>query len=372
MPAFRPLPNGGRLGPAAVRSWWPKGAEGEPASAKDAVLLARTPHLVLDGATAAAAALGACRVVAYVPEHLVPGVRRAVAERARHGLDPVPIEVVGAPSAFLAGQEAAVVSALNGGPPMPTFQGLVPIRRRGVQGRPTLVHNVETLAHLALVARFGAAWFRQVGTERAPGTVLLTVSGRSPSPVVIETPLGSRAGEVLGLSNEEATQYAGALVGGYGGTWVPIEAMVDLELSPEGARRHDAVLGPGVVVLLGKRTCPLAEVARVVRFLEAQSAGQCGPCIHGVAGLAATLGALAWAPATLRRGPEELVELASLVEGRGACRHPDGVARFVTSACEVFADEVARHLRTGLCPLAAAPGTLPLPRPLARPAGVAW
>jgi NADH:ubiquinone oxidoreductase subunit F (NADH-binding) len=346
------------------------GAEGEPASAKDAVLLARTPHLVLDGATAAAASLGACRVVAYVPRRLVPTLRQAVGERVRWGLDEVPIEVVGAPTGFLAGQEAAVVNVLNGGPPTPTFQGLTPVRRRGVEGRPTLVHNVETLAHVALVARFGAAWFRQLGTEASPGTTLLTVSGRGDGPVVLETAFGVRVGELLGLTQDAAPHYAGALLGGYGGTWLPLQTLLDLELCLETARRTGAVLGPGVLLLLGRSTCPLAEVARVVRFLDAQSAGQCGPCVHGLAGLTTALSALAWNPARLGGSLNPVLELCALVEGRGACRHPDGVARFVTSACEVFGEEVDRHLRAGPCPSAARPGVLPLGRQVVGARGV--
>ncbi len=85
-------------------------------------------------------------------------------------------------------------------------------------------------------------------------------------------------------------------------------------------------------------TCAAAECARVVRYLAGESAGQCGPCVHGLA-------AIADAMSFDRRGDrrDELLRLSALVDGRGACRHPDGVARFVRSALEVFADEFARH-----------------------------
>jgi NADH:ubiquinone oxidoreductase subunit F (NADH-binding) len=347
------------------------GAEGEPASAKDALLLTRAPHLVFDGASAAAAALGASRVVAYVPMRLLSSLQRDVRERHEFGLDPVDIEITGAPEAFIAGQESAVVNALNGrGNAMPTFLGLTPIRVSGVSGRPTLVHNVETLAHVALIARYGAEWYRSVGSERCPGTMLLTVSGRFKEPVVIEAPRGTPLREVLDLSEATADRYQGALLGGYGGTWVSMPTLLDIELSERSAKSKGATFGPGVVVLLPRSVCPLAEVARVVRYMHRQAAGQCGPCVHGLAGLDSALDALAFRPARRGGRVDPIVDLCRLVDGRGACRHPDGVARFVRTACSVFSVEVSSHLRNGPCNQVSAPSVLPFRgRRPARPSG---
>ena len=345
------------------------GAEGEPGSLKDALLLARLPHLVLDGAAAAAAALGATRVVAYVPGPLVPGVEHAVEARRRHGLDPVPVEVVDAPRAFLSGQETAVVNALDGRrDAVPSFVGLQSIRERGVGGRPTLVQNVETLADAALVARFGAPWFRSLGTDRFPGTMLLTVTGRYEEPTVVEAAIGTPFRDVLGLSLESARGYRGALLGGYGGGWVSMPTLLDLDLTETSARLHGSSLGAGVVALVPRSVCPLAEMARVVRYMEQQGARQCGPCVNGLAALADAVEALAFRPKTLRGRVDPVLELCSLVEGRGACRHPDGVSRFVLSGCSVFDDEVASHLGHGPCHLTRAGAVLPVPgaRPVLR------
>jgi NADH:ubiquinone oxidoreductase subunit F (NADH-binding) len=126
---------------------------------------------VLDGAELAASAIHARRVVAYVPEELARAVWAAVQERERAGVARHAVEVAVAPPAYLAGEESAVAAHLSGGlGALPTFTGLHPVFERGVEGRPTLVHNVETLAHVALVVRFGPAWFRRVGTERCPGS----------------------------------------------------------------------------------------------------------------------------------------------------------------------------------------------------------
>lgn len=340
------------------------GAEGEPASMKDAQLLGRTPHLVLDGASAAASALGATRTVVFTRSHLVATIQAAVAERNRADLDPVDIEVVEAPDAFLAGQETAVVGVLNGRPtPSPMFAAVHSIRERGVSGRPTLVQNVETLAHVALISRFGPEWFRTLGVEQFPGTMLLTVTGRWPGPTVVEAPLGSRLQDVIRLRPSDGADYQAALLGGYGGTWVPMESLADLTLTEAAARRAHATLGAGVVVLLPRHTCPVTEVARVVGYMRTQGAGQCGPCVHGLWELAHQLWALAQGGPIRgrRRRVEEILELCSLVEGRGACRHPDGVARFVRSACSVFRADFAAHLRGVPCTYAGGGGFLPLP-----------
>ena len=140
------------------------GAEGEPASAKDKLLLATVPHLVLDGALLAAAAVGAGEVVVCVDRTATAvdvALTRAVGERRR--AEPgLPVRLAGVPARYLAGEETALAHWLNGGPAIPTR---TPPRvfERGVGGRPTLVDNVETLAHLAQVLRFGPDWFRQIG-----------------------------------------------------------------------------------------------------------------------------------------------------------------------------------------------------------------
>jgi NADH:ubiquinone oxidoreductase subunit F (NADH-binding) len=337
------------------------GTEGEPASAKDGFLLEWAPNLVIDGASAAAAALRAERVILNVPRRLVATVSAEVAGRERHRMDPVPIEVVPAVAAFVAGQESAVVNALEGRAPVPSFVTLRPVRERGVGGRPTLVQNVETLAHVSLIARYGARWFRGLGTERDPGTMLLTLHDGGGAPQVFEMPLGVPMRHALHLSPTATTDYQAALVGGYGSGWVSMGTLLGLELSETDARRHGVGLGPGVIALLPRGACPVAETARVVRYMEGQSAGQCGPCVLGLAALADSLESLAFDHRPAKGLLDRVSQLCELVEGRGACRHPDGVARFVRSALDVFDDDMANHLHGWPCERAGARPLLPVP-----------
>ncbi len=339
------------------------GAEGEPASGKDRFLIRHRPHLILDGTAAAASALGAFRVVVHVPSDGVGPMNRAIAERQRKSVDPCPIDIVVAPDRFLAGQESAVVNTINGRTAgIPSFVGLRPVRERGVGGRPTLVQNVETLAHVALVARFGHEWFRSVGVPGSPGTALLTVTGHWPTPRIVEVPLGATLGQLLGLSRQDLGSLQGVLFGGYGGGWVTPNQAAETPLNEEALQSLGSSLGAGVVVLLPQGPCPLAEAARIIRYLEGEGAGQCGPCVHGLAELAAAVERLAFQPRALRGGVPAIETLCGLVEGRGACRHPDGASRNVRTMLRTFSSHVDVHLRRGPCPPIRSILPVPVPR----------
>lgn len=222
-----------------------------------------------------------------------------------------------------------------------------------------MVHNVETLANIALVARYGAGWFRDAGTSDAPGTMLLTASGRWADRVIIEAPLGTTLGDVLALPREHAGTYSGVLLGGYGGGWLPPEAALELRLTEGNARQRGTSLGAGIVVLIGATQCPVAETARILYYLESQGAGQCGPCVHGLVELAQHCDQLATAGQPPAGIMEVLLDTCALVEGRGACRHPDGAARLVKSMITAFPGHIDQHLRWGPCSGISVATTLP-------------
>ena len=321
------------------------GTEGEPASAKDKVLLARSPHLVLDGAVLAARIAGASQAIIVV-HHLVREIiDNAVAERRRAGSDRVRIRVVTAADRFVAGEASAVVHWIGRGVPAPT---LVPPRlsERGLGGKPTLVQNVETLAHLALIARYGAAWFRAVGTPAEPGSMLVTVLGAVHEPCVHEVAIGTPVGEVLGLAGGASAPLQALLVGGYFGTWISAATAAAQPFSSAGLAALGASPGAGLIAALPGDACGLAETARVVRYLADESTGQCGPCLFGLDAVAGEFLRLADGGtsdlATLRRWLGQ-------VDGRGACRHPDGAVRLIRSALAAFGPELERHAHGWCC-----------------------
>ena len=196
------------------------GMESEPASAKDASLLARAPHLVLDGIALAAEATSARAAYLCVRRQAqADALAAAIAERS--GYDPVPVQLALVPERYVSSAESSLVRYLNGGPALPGFTPPRPFER-GVRGRPTLVSNVETLANLALVSRRGARWFRSAGTASAPGTALVTVSGAVRQPGVYEIAFGTPVQDVLALAGGAGTAGVQAvLAGGYFGSWLP-------------------------------------------------------------------------------------------------------------------------------------------------------
>lgn len=328
-------------------------AEGEPASGKDAALLTHAPHLVLDGLQLAAEAVHATDVYLYVKAGAgQAAARSALAQRRRAGWDRAEVTVVQATEGFVSGEESAVVSAIEGGPALPRFKRQLVVKA-GVKGRPTLVQNVETLAHVALIARYGADWFRSVGVPGQPGTFLATVSGSVTAPGVVEAPYGTPIGEVIALAGGPSSPVQAVLVGGYHGAWLPADPAMSLPMSREALAPHRASPGAGVVVALPVSGCGLQATARIVRYLADSGARQCGPCMFGLPDLAGSLARLA-APAGAAAGrrdkdPAATAErLATLLEGRGACHHPDGTIRLVRSALRTFADDVEAH-RSGSC-----------------------
>ena len=329
-------------------------AEGEPLSHKDKLLIGRLPHLVIDGAVALAAAIGAREVLIAHAEgarHEGEALTAALEERRRLH-DRISVEAVAVPDGYVTGQETALINFLNGGPALPTFTPPRPFEA-GVGGAPTLVQNAETAAQVALIARHGGGWFRRVGTAADPGTALFSLSGAIARPGVYEAALGVSLKALVGSAGGLARPPRAVLVGGYAGTWIDARSASALTLDDECLASHGAALGVGTVTVLPEGACGVCETARIARYLARESAGQCGPCVHGLAALARGL--------DRRPDRSQLARHAGEVRGRGACRHPDGAARLVASALSVFARELATH--DGRSCRAGARAAIPVPGP---------
>jgi NADH:ubiquinone oxidoreductase subunit F (NADH-binding) len=307
------------------------GAEGEPQSRKDRLLMTTRPHLVLDGAFIAARVLRAARVILYIGERHAAAresMLRALAQRPepeRGG-----VTLAAAPARYVAGAESAAIHFLNDGIATPTNVPPYPFER-GVAGAPTLVQNVETLAHVALVAR-----------GKPAGSILLTLAGSVARPGVIEVDPRSTIGEVVSSAGDFPQPARAVLVGGYFGTWVEAESAWDMRLDVEWLRGAGLSLGCGVIGVLPHGQCPVCETSGIMHYLAGESSAQCGPCFFGLRALSAACSRIAHQgsnAADLRN----LMRWAAEVRGRGACKHPDGAVMFLQSALRVFAAEFANH-----------------------------
>jgi NADH:ubiquinone oxidoreductase subunit F (NADH-binding) len=278
-------------------------------------------------------------------------VLEALRERRAAGVDTVPIRLAVGPDTYLAGESSALVRALDGGPALPAFNA-VPAAVRGIGNRPTLVHNVETLARVGLLARAG-------GGAQRPGVLLTVLAGDELR--VVEAPRHLTLGDVLTAVAPDRPPAAAVLLGGYGGTWVRWDDAAGLRLAHLDDGRTAAVsLGAGVVAPLPGDVCGLAETAAVLRYLHRSGARQCGPCLFGTRSLAERLERLARGERTRRGAVRGIDRLAD--ELRGACGLPDGAARLARSALAVFAHDVREHLDRGRCSRSPGrPAILPIP-----------
>ncbi|MGA2011548.1 MAG: NADH-ubiquinone oxidoreductase-F iron-sulfur binding region domain-containing protein [Solirubrobacteraceae bacterium] len=340
------------------------GTEGEPMSVKDRMLMESLPHLVLDGAICCAQVAGADKIVVALDQlsrDAAASVSAALRERPEFGRGSAPTEIISVPPGYVTGQETAVVNFLNTGKAKPMY-AYPRISERGVGKRPTLMSNPETLAHVALIARHGAEWFRRLGSAEEPGSALVTLSGAIRAPGVYEIEYGSLLTGLVDAAEGQTEPLRAFLLGGYAGGWVDAGVATGARLSEASLRPAGASLGAGIIVALPRSACPVAEVTRVAGWMADESAGQCGPCVNGLGSIADTLTDLCEG----HGGRDALADIrrwAGLVTGRGACAHPDGTARFVTSALSVFAAEFADHARHGLCDACARPPVLLTPQP---------
>jgi NADH:ubiquinone oxidoreductase subunit F (NADH-binding) len=318
------------------------GAEGEPLAAKDAALLQLRPHLVLDGLVSAGEALGAVDLVVWLHDGAYAthrAVSQAIQERRLAGLTEPPIRIATGPDRYVTGESSAVMRALNGGPTLPELVRVLPVLS-GVHGRPTLLHNAETLARVGVLSRVGAQDYQ-------PTSLLsVLIGGRRR---VVEIPATTTFAQALEQANAASPAAApvAVLLGGYGGSWVRWETLAPLPVDQPTLRTHGLSLGASIVAPLPHGTCGLVETARIAQYLAASSARQCGPCLFGLPAVAE----LVWALADCDVGRSELRRLDRFmheIAGRGACAHPDGAIRMVASALDVFADDVRAH-RKGRC-----------------------
>ncbi len=323
--------------------------EGEPAAHKDHRLLSTNPHLVLDGAEMLAQMVGASRIAVCVARDnptVVNHVERAIHERERRNLRGPAIDLHTPPWRYVAGEESALVHWLDDNESLPQYRPTKPHVLRIGRGA-ALVDNAETCANVGLIGRYGADWFRALGTAQHPGSTVVSVTGAVTRPSVLEVNLGTPVATILATAGADPDPQA-VLLGGFGGAWLRGEDLATPYCN-EALATLGLSVGAGIIAVVPRTACGVAEAHRVVRWMAHESARQCGPCAFGLPALADDLAQV------LRGGPDAVAAVARLrercgvIEGRGACRHPDGVVRFVRSSLEVFRRDVDDHLRGAVC-----------------------
>lgn len=332
------------------------GNEDEPGTFKDRLLLERTPHQVIEGTLIAALAVGARRLVLYVNpgmQEALATVKQAVAQWRAHPLfarleealsSTVSLEVFESSGLYIAGEETAAVSAVEGGFPFPRAKPPFPADV-GVESHPTLVNNVETLANVPHIVRRGADWFRALGIGEAVGTKIYSLSGDVLSPGVHELAMGTPLRDLVyehGGGMLQGKEFKAVFTGGPSNTILTRQDL-DVALDFDSLRARRASLGTGAMIVVSEGTGIVKRVTDYVDFFAGASCGQCPSCKIGTHQISGLLQRLDTGEGR-RTDLEALINLCRILPGSGRCGLIDGAVTVLESSLDKFMDEYRAHL----------------------------
>ena len=318
------------------------GGEHEPGSSKDRVLVERHPHAVLEGLLLAGLATGATKGVLYLIEDMHGP--RASAERALHelrdaGLLAFPIDIHLGPTTYVAGEETAALEAIEGKPAKPRKKPPFP-GECGLHGKPTTVNNVETLAHVAWIARHGGAAFAAIGTAESKGTLLFTLPDEVQRPGVYEMPFGTSYRQLLqdcggGLrGNARVRAILPAMSCGF-----LLAEHLDVPIAYETLRPLGTSPGCGGIRIVTDATDVVAMTVGIAEFFMREQCGQCPPCRMETNQFVHILKAV-----QAHKGPgydDKIRKLAEFSRKKGNCSLIEMAAAPVVSALQAFAADFA-------------------------------
>ena len=332
--------------------------EGEPGTFKDRELAERDPHGVIEGITVAAWANGATKAFIYCRGEFALGARRLDAAlneaysagflgKGIYGSDfDFDIVLHRGAGAYICGEESALLDSLEGYRGQPRLRPPFPAVK-GLYGQPTVVNNTETVMNLPAIVSNGPDWFRQWGTEKSPGTKVLSVSGHVRWPANYEVALGTSMADVLELAGGMRNGALKAIIPG--GASAPLLTSVEVDVDFESLQAAGTMLGSGAVVFMDETTCMVRNALVTTEFFEHESCGKCTPCREG------TL----WAVKVLERiesgeGRREdmnlLLDIADGIDGRSFCPLGDAASWALRSNVKLFRDEFEQHVSEGRCP----------------------
>jgi NADH:ubiquinone oxidoreductase subunit F (NADH-binding)/NADH:ubiquinone oxidoreductase subunit E len=258
--------------------------EGEPGTIKDRYVMELRPHLLVEGIAVAMRFAEAEQAFVYLREEYAESRRRllqAIDEFQAAGLlEGRSLELVIGAGAYIAGEETAMLESMEGRRAMPRLRPPFPAQV-GYLGRPTLINNVETLAHLPAILRNGGAWWAALGARGANGARLWSVSGAVAKPGCYEAANGITTRELV---EEHAGGFAdevGAVVPGGAASGILPPSALDVPLTRDGLREYGAGVGSAAVQIFPASYSPLRLLAETMRFFAEESCQKCTPCRIG-------------------------------------------------------------------------------------------
>ncbi|MEE8413058.1 MAG: NADH-ubiquinone oxidoreductase-F iron-sulfur binding region domain-containing protein, partial [Dehalococcoidales bacterium] len=270
------------------------GDEGDPGAFMDRAILESDPHSVLEGMIIAAYAVGARQGYIYVRAEYPLAVKRvnlAIRQARKQALlgknilgssFSFNIRLFEGSGAFVCGEETALISSIEGKAGMPHHRPPYPAVR-GLNGQPTLINNVKTLANIRHIIENGADWFAGIGTEGSKGTAVFALAGKIVNTGLVEVPMGTTLRQVIfeaGSGIPDGKKFKAVQIGGPSGGCLP-ESALDLAIDFDSLREAGAMMGSGGMVVLDEDDC-MVEIARYFQeFTQRESCGKCTPCRLG-------------------------------------------------------------------------------------------
>lgn len=321
------------------------GGEHEPGSRKDRFLVAHYPHRVLEGAALCAFATGARSIVLYLIEDMhdaIEASRLAIEEATAAGLlAGLDIRVVLAPTTYVAGEETAALEVIEGRKAWPRKKPPYP-GQAGLDGQPTTVQNVETMAWVPGIVLHGPGWF-------GPGAMLCTLDESFARPGIVEVPLGTT---IRALISDHGGGTRGgrpvkAILPALSSAFLPAQAL-DTPISHDALRALGSNLGCGSFSIVEEGACIVERAAKIADFFKAEQCGQCPPCRMETATIAAVFQKVLAGEAGDYAAQVE--KITTFARGKGHCSLIEMAAAPALSALRLFPDDFAAHARTGRCP----------------------
>jgi len=348
------------------------GDEGDPGAFMNRSVMEGNPHSVIEGLMIAARAIGANETLVYVRAEYplaVERMRRAVADAEREGIlgknvfgtgMSMKCEVMEGAGAFVCGEETAMIASIEGLRGMPTPKPPFPAQS-GLWGKPTIINNVETLAHVSRILNVGPEVFKNIGTKDSPGTKTFALTGHVSNTGLVEVPFGTTLREIVyaiggGITDDAGkiwkTGFKAVQIGGPSGGCLT-EEHLDLPLAYESLRSVGAMVGSGGLVAMNQGTCMVSIARFFMEFTQRESCGKCVLCREGTRQLLALLDDVIEGRGD--QGTLDLLEkLGHAVQIGSLCGLGKTAPNPVLSTLRYFRKEYEEHIfekrcRTGRC-----------------------
>jgi NADH-quinone oxidoreductase subunit F len=335
--------------------------EGDPGAYMDRSLLEGNPHSILEGMIIAGIAIGANHGIIYVRgeyplaiKHTMIAIRQA-RELGLLGVDILDtgidfdIEIVRGAGAFVCGEETALIRSVEGFMGEPRQRPPYPIAR-GIDGCPTCINNVETLANIRVIINLGGAEYAKVGTPGNTGTKIFSLVGKIRNTGLVEVPLGMTIGEVvhdIGGGPPGKAKIKAVQTGGPSGGCIPA-ARFDLPVDYDSLKEAGSIMGSGGMIVMDDDTCMVDVAKYFMAFLKDESCGKCYTCRKGTQRMYEILEDITEGRGTLDH-LELLEELAVVVKDTSMCGLGQSAANPVLSTLRYFRHEYERHIVDKRC-----------------------